>query len=101
MDLSAVALSVVAAIGTLTPITLGLLAHFKDKKKDAEKPAIPAAAVGETVDFESLAVQSLNAQIKMLEAQCVEKDARNAELKEQRDANAKALRDAGLPIPLV
>jgi hypothetical protein len=99
MDLSAVALSIVAAIGTLTPLTLGVLSHFKDKKKSVEQPAIPATAMGETVDFESIAVQSLNAQIKLLQGQCTDKDARISELKAQRDANAHALRDAGLQIP--
>jgi hypothetical protein len=101
MDWSAIALSVVAAAGTLTPLTLGILAHFKDKKKDAASPALPAATMGETVDFESVAVQSLKAQIAMLTEQVADRDARCRELKEQRDANAQALRDAGLPLPLV
>jgi hypothetical protein len=101
MDLSAVALSIVAAIGTLTPLTLGVLSHFKDKKKSTEQPAIPATAMGETVDFESIAVQSLNAQIKMLNDTLTETKERCALVTAQRDANAKALRDAGLPVPLV
>jgi hypothetical protein len=101
MDISAVLLSVVAAVGTLTPLTLGVLAHFKDKKKDATKPALPAATMGETVDFESVAVQSLKAQIAMLIEQVRDRDARNAELKAQRDANAQALRDNGISIPFV
>ena len=101
MDLTAVALSVVAAAATLTPLILGLLNYFKDKKKDAAQPAIPAPAMGETVDFESVAVQSLNAQIKMLEKQLTERDERCKELKAQRDANADALRAAGLPLPRV
>jgi hypothetical protein len=82
-------------------LTLGVLAHFKDKKKDAAAPALPAATMGETVDFESVAVQSLNAQITMLTEQVKDRDARNAELKAQRDANAQALRDNGIPIPFV
>lgn len=102
MDISSILLSIVTAAATLTPLTLGLLAHFKDKKKSAEQPAIPAAAaIGETVDFESVAVQSLNAQIKMLNETLQETKERCALVTQQRDANAKALRDAGLPIPLV
>lgn len=101
MDLSAVALSVVAAAGTLTPLVLGLLNYIKDKKKEAARPALPAPTLGETVDFESVAVQSLNAQIKMLEKQLTERDERCTELKSQRDANADALRAAGLPLPRV
>lgn len=101
MDISAVALSVVAAVGTLTPLVLGLLNYIKDKKKDVAKPAMPTPALGETVDFESVAVQSLNAQIKMLDRQLTERDERCKELKAQRDANAEALRAAGLPLPRV
>lgn len=101
MDLSAVALSVVAALGTLTPLVLGMLNYVKDKKKDAAKPAIPAPVLGETVDFESVAVQSLNAQITLLTKQLEERDERCKELKTQRDANADALRAAGLPLPRV
>lgn len=103
MDLAAVALSIVAAIGTLTPLTLGVLSHFKDKKKDAEKPAltVPPATMGETVDFESVAVQSLNAQIKLLQTTLDETKDRCALVTKQRDVNAKALRDAGLTIPEV
>jgi hypothetical protein len=101
VDYSAVALSAVAAVGTLTPLVLGLLNYIKDKKKDAANPAIPAPAMGETVDFESVAVQSLNAQIKMLDKQLTAAESRNGELKAQRDANAEALRAAGLPLPRV
>jgi predicted FMN-binding regulatory protein PaiB len=99
VDISAVLLSIVAAVGTLTPLTLGILSHVKDKKKSVEQPAIPATAMGETVDFESIAVQSLNAQIKLLQNQCSDRDARVAELKAQRDANARELRAHGLQIP--
>jgi hypothetical protein len=93
----------VAAAGTLTPLLLGLLKYREDKKKEAERPAIPApvTTLGETVDFESVAVQSLNAQIKLLERQLTERDDRCKELKAQRDANADALRAAGLPLPRV
>ena len=101
MDISAILLSVVAAAGTLTPLTLGILSHFKDKKKDATAPALPAATMGETVDFESVAVQSLNAQITMLNETLSETKARCKLVTEQRDANADALRDAGLPIPRI
>jgi TolA-binding protein len=103
VDISAVALSVVAAAATLTPLILGLLNYFKDKKKEAEQPAIPspAATLGETVDFESVAVQSLNAQIKMLDATVVELRERNIELKKQRDANASMLIANGLSLPIV
>jgi len=101
MDISAILLSVVAAAGTLTPLTLGILSHFKDKKKDATAPALPAATMGETVDFESVAVQSLNAQITMLNETLAETKARCKLVTEQRDANADALRDAGLPIPRI
>lgn len=101
MDISAVALSAVAALGTLTPLTLGLLNYIKDKKKDAAKPAIPAPAMGETVDFESVAVQSLKAHIALLDATVADLRARCTELKTQRDANADALRAAGLPLPRV
>lgn len=99
MDFSAIALSVVAAIGTLTPLTLGVLSHFKDKKKSVEQPAIPATAMGETVDFESIAVQSLNAQIGMLKDTLTETKTRCELVTRQRDANAHALRNAGLQIP--
>lgn len=101
MDYSAVALSIVAAMATLTPLILGLLNYLKDKKKDAARPAIPATALGETVDFESVAVQSLNAQIKMLDAALVEARERNIELKAQRDANASMLIANGLSLPVV
>ena len=101
MDISAVLLSVVAAAGTLTPLTLGVLSHFKDKKKDATKPALPAATMGETVDFESVAVQSLKAQIAMLDDTLRETKDRCALVTAQRDANAQALQDAGLPIPRI
>ena len=101
MDITAVALSVVAAVGTLTPLVLGLLNYIKDKKKDVARPAMPAPALGETVDFESVAVQSLRAHIALLEKQATEKDERNAELKAQRDANADVIRAAGLPLPRV
>ena len=103
MDYSAVALSIVAAAGTLTPLILGFMNYLKDKKKEAERPAIPApaTALGETVDFESVAVQSLNAQIKMLEKQLVEREARCNELKAQRDANANMLIANGLSLPIV
>jgi len=101
VDFSAIALSVVAAVGTLTPLTLGILSHFKDKKKDADKPALPAATMGETVDFESVAVQSLNAQIAMLKETLAETKARCELVTQQRDVNAQALQDAGLPIPRI
>ena len=103
MDISAILLSIVAAAGTLTPLVLGILSHLKDRKKDAAKPAIttPVAQMGETVDFESVAVQSLKAQIAMLDETCDELRARCKELKAQRDANAAALRAAGLPLPVV
>lgn len=102
MDYSAVALSIVAAAATLTPLILGLLNYAKDKKKEAERPAIPApaTALGETVDFESIAVQSLNAQIKMLDGTVAELRERNAELKKQRDANASMLIANGLTLPV-
>lgn len=95
--------SVVAAVGTLTPLTLGVMSYLKDKKKEVAKPAIPSPAttLGETVDFESVAVQSLNAQIKMLDTANADLRVRVEELKKQRDANAEALRAAGLPLPLV
>lgn len=101
MDLSAVLLSIVAAAGTLTPLILGLTNYAKDKKRDAAAPAIPSTTLGETVDFESVAVQSLNAQIKMLNETVADRNARCTELKAQRDANAEALRAAGLPVPIV
>jgi uncharacterized small protein (DUF1192 family) len=101
MDISAVALSAVAALGTLTPLVLGLLNYIKDKKKDAAKPALPAPVLGETVDFESVAVQSLNAHIALLDSTVTELRERAVELKAQRDANAEALRAAGLPLPRV
>jgi hypothetical protein len=82
-------------------LTLGVLAHFKDKKKDASKPAIttPAAAMGETVDFESVAVQSLNAQIALLRDTLAETKARCELVTRQRDANAKVIQDNGLRLP--
>ena len=101
MDWSAVVLSVVAAAGTLTPLTLGILSHVKDKKKDAAAPALPAATMGETVDFESVAVQSLNAQIDMLKESLTETKDRLDLVTLQRDANADALRDNGIPIPRI
>lgn len=101
MDISAVALSIVAAAGTLTPLALGLLNYIKDKKKDAAKPAIPTPTLGETVDFESVAVQSLKAHIGLLDTTVAELRERCTELKAQRDANAEALRAAGLPLPRV
>jgi len=103
MDISAIALSVVAAAGTLTPLLLGLLNYFKDKKKQPEKPAPapapPAPAMGETVDFESVAVQSLNAQIAMLQGQLADTKGWLAEARAERDAARRALTAAGLPIP--
>lgn len=103
MDISAILLSVVASAATLTPLIGIILGHIKDRKKEAAKPAInaPVAKLGETVDFESVAVQSLNAQIVMLDETCDELRERNKELKAQRDANADALRAAGLPLPTV
>lgn len=96
-------LSIVAAVGTLTPLTLGVLSYLKDKKKEVAKPAIPSPAttLGETVDFESVAVQSLRAQITMLDATVAELRERNAELKKQRDANASMLVANGLSLPIV
>lgn len=101
MDLSAVLLSIVAATATLTPLILGVLNYLKDKKKDAAAPAIPSPSttLGETVDFESVAVQSLRAQIDMLNETIKDLRSRLARAERKRDANAEALQAAGLPLP--
>jgi uncharacterized protein involved in exopolysaccharide biosynthesis len=101
VDLSAVLLSITAALGTLCPLILGLLNYAKDKRKDAAAPAIPApaATLGETVDFESVAVQSLRAQIDMLNETIADLRARLRRAERKRDANAEALQAAGLPLP--
>lgn len=123
MNLSEILLSIAAAVGTLTPLTLGLLKYFGDKKEDATPapPATPdtpsAPTVGDSVDFESVAVKALNAQIEFLveshrdlkgrlqqaatdklaaDAHIARVDANNRAVTAQRDAAYDQLRRAGL-----
>lgn len=102
MNLSEILLSIVAAAATLTPLILGLLKYFGDKKNppaEAATAAPPVATLGESVDFESVAVTGLNRHIESLQAQ-LDRQGRDLDRKQaELDRAHAALKAAGLPTP--
>ena len=101
MNLSEILLSIVAAAATLTPLILGLLKYFGDKKEapEAVVAAAPVATLGDSVDFESVAVTGLNRHIDSLQGQ-LERLGRDLDRKQDElDRAHAALKAAGLPTP--
>lgn len=112
MTLSEILLSIVAGAATLTPLILGLLKYFGDKKditpaESATAAPAPVPTLGDTVDYESLAMKAMSDQIALLAESITDLRARlrqadtdisthkanTARAEAQRDA-AEAQRDA-------
>ena len=86
------------SIGAITPLILGLLLHFRDRKKTVSEEAqvVEQVVMGEHVDFESVAIEALKERVKDKDRELGEK---RGEIKEwkarvgRRDATIERLRD--------
>lgn len=89
---------VALSVGAITPLILGLLLHFRDRKKASTQETaavVEAVVMGDHVDFESVAIKALGDRIKDKDRDLSEKRAEIAELKARvgrRDATIARLR---------